>query len=347
MLAILQRDQVMRSYQLTTYGKDGLVITDLPAPHPAPNEVVVRMEAASLNYRDWLMLTRNFYSEKVALPIVPIADGAGVVVETGSAVTRFRPGDRVTTFYKSRWLAGAIRPEWEGHDFGGPCPGVMCELACFDEYSLARAPSHLTGLQAATLPIAALTAWQVLEQAHITTGQTVLTLGTGGVSIFALQLAKARGAKVVVISSSDEKLARAKALGADFGINYKATPQWGAAVREATGGKGVDAVVENAGAGTFAQSLEAVGMHGFIGVVGFLSGTDSQVPLEQIIQKRVHVQGIAVASLEQHERMVDALEAIRLEPVLDKVYGFNQLPEALDHMLAATHFGKLAIDFAQ
>jgi NADPH:quinone reductase-like Zn-dependent oxidoreductase len=338
---------VMRSYQLTRYGKEGLVITDVPVPRPAPNEVLVRMEAASLNYRDWLMLNRNFYSEKVALPTVPVADGAGIVVETGSAVTRFKPGDRVTTFYKSRWLAGTIRLEWEGHDIGGPTPGVMRELACFDEYSLARAPSHLTSLQAATLPIAALTAWEVLELAHVTTGQTVLTLGTGGVSIFALQLAKARGAKVIVLSSSDEKLARAKTLGADVGINYKTMPQWGAVVQEVTGGKGVDAVVENAGASTFAQSLEAVGMHGFIGVVGFLSGTDSQVPLEQIIRKRVRVQGIAVASLEQHERMIEALEAIRLEPVLDKVYGFDQLPDALDHMLAATHFGKLAIDFAR
>jgi NADPH:quinone reductase-like Zn-dependent oxidoreductase len=347
MLGIPQRDKVMRSYQLTTFGKDGLVIVDAPAPRPAPNEVLVRMEAASLNYRDWLLVSGNLYHNKVALPIVPVSDGAGTVVETGSAVTRFKPGDRVTTFYKSRWLAGAMRPEWEYTDIGGPAQGVMREFACFDQYSLARAPSHLTHLQAATLPIAALTAWQVLEQARVTTGQTVLTLGTGGVSIFALQLAKARGAKVIVLSSSDEKLARAKALGADIGINYKTTPQWGAAVRDITLGKGADVVVENVGASTFAQSLEAVAMHGFIGVVGFLGGIEAQVPLTQIILKRVHVQGISVASLEQHERMIDALEAIKLEPVLDKIYGFDQLPAALDHMLASTHFGKLAIDFAR
>lgn len=336
----------MRSIQLTAFGLDHLKLADIPAPRPKPNEVLVRMEAASLNYRDYLLMSGNLY-RGVNLPIVPVSDGAGTVVEVGEAVTRFKPGDRVTTFYKSRWIAGAMRPEWEGADIGGPAEGVMREFANFDAYSLARAPAHMNALQAATLPIAALTAWQVLEQAHLTTGQSVLVLGTGGVSIFALQLAKLRGAKVILLSSSDEKLARGKALGADVGINYRTTPQWASAVREATDGLGVDVVVETVGGSTFAQSLEAVGMHGFVGVVGFMGGGELQVPLTSIILKRVRVQGISVASLEQHERMLAALEATQLLPVLDKVYGFEELRAAMEHMIAGKHFGKIGIDFSR
>lgn len=336
----------MRSIQLTAFGLDHLKLADIPAPRPKPNEVLVRMEAASLNYRDYLLISGNLY-RGVNLPIVPVSDGAGTVVEVGEAVTRFKPGDRVTTFYKSRWVAGAMRPEWEGADIGGPAEGVMREFATFDAYSLARAPAHMDALQAATLPIAALTAWQVLEQARLTTGQTVLVLGTGGVSIFALQLAKLRGAKVILLSSSDEKLARAKALGADVGINYRTTPQWASAVREATHGAGVDVVVETVGGSTFAQSLETVSMHGFVGVVGFMGGGELQVPLTSIILKRVRVQGISVASLEQHERMLAALEATQLLPVLDEVYGFEELRPAMEHMIAGKHFGKIGIDFSR
>lgn len=335
----------MRSFQLHAHGLDQLKLTQLPAPKPGPHEVLVRLEAASLNYRDVMLVNGPFYRE-ISLPIVPVSDGAGIVQEVGDAVARFKPGDRVTTLFKSRWLAGAMRPEWEGAEIGGPAEGVMRDFGAFDAYSLVRAPSHLNSLQAATLPIAAVTAWQALEQARITSGQTVLILGTGGVSIFALQFAKLRGAKTILLSSSDEKLARAKALGADIGINYTKTPQWGAVVREAARNIGVDAVIETVGGSTFTQSLEAVRMHGFIGVVGFLGGFDTQLPLAQVVMKRVRVQGISVASLEQHERMIDAIETARLEPVLDQVFGFEQLPAAFEHMQAGRHFGKIGIDFA-
>lgn len=334
----------MRAIQLSAFGLDHLQPVDLPAPRPGPNQVLVRMEAASLNFRDWMLVDGQLY-RGVSLPIVPVSDGAGTVVEVGDAVTRFKPGDRVTTFYKSRWIAGAMRPEWEGAEIGGPEPGVLRELACFDQYSLARAPGHLSSLQAATLPIAALTAWQVLEAARITTGQTVLLLGTGGVSLFALQFAKLRGARAIVLSSSDDKLERAKALGADIGINYAKHPQWGALVREASGGTGVDAVVETVGAATLAQSLEAVRMHGFIGVLGWLGGMEATLPLSKVVLKRVRIQGISVAPLEEHERMVAAIEATGLEPVIDRVYGFGQVREAFEHLVAGRHFGKLAIDF--
>ena len=334
----------MRAIQLSAFDLDHLQQVDLPAPRPASNEVLVGMEAASLNFRDSMVVNGQLY-RNVPLPLVPVSDGAGTVIEVGDAVTRFKPGDRVTTFYKSRWIAGAMRPEWEGAEIGGPEPGVMRELACFDQYSLARAPSQLSSVQAATLPIAALTAWQVLEQARVTTGQTVLLLGTGGVSLFALQFAKLRGAQAILLSSSDEKLARAKSLGADVGINYKQHPAWGPLVREACGGVGVDAVIETIGAATLAQSLDAVRMHGFIGVLGWIGGMDATLSLSKMVLKRIRVQGISVAPLEAHERMVAAIEATGLEPLIDHVYGFGQLREAFERMAAGRHFGKLAIDF--
>lgn len=334
----------MRSIQLTAFGLDHLDLVDLPAPRPAANEVLVRMEAASLNYRDHMLVSGELY-RGVSLPIVPVSDGAGTVLEVGDAVTRFKPGDRVTTFYKSRWIAGTMRPEWEGAEIGGPFDGVMRELACFDHYSLAHVPAHLSSVQAATLPIAALTAWQTLELAQVTTGQTILLLGTGGVSLFALQFARLRGARAIVLSSSDDKLDRAKALGADIGINYARNPQWGRLVREASGGVGVDAVVETIGAATLAQSLDAVRMHGFIGVLGWIGGMDATLPLSKVVLKRIRVQGISAAPLETHERMVAAIEATGLEPVIDHVYGFTELREAFEHLVAGRHFGKLAIDF--
>jgi NADPH:quinone reductase-like Zn-dependent oxidoreductase len=336
----------MRAYQLNAFGHQHLQLVEQSAPHPGPGQVLVKMEAASLNFRDHLLVSGQLYRD-VPLPLVPVSDGAGTVLEIGEGVTRFKPGDRVTTFYKARWLAGAMRPEWEGADLGGPGQGAMRELACYDAYSLARAPAHMSALQAATLPIAALTAWAALEQARLTTGQSVLLLGTGGVSLFALQLAKARGARTILLSSSDEKLERAKALGADIGINYAKLPAWGAAVREATGGRGVDAVIETVGASTFAQSLDAVAMHGFIGIVGFMTGREASLPLVQAILKRVHLQGISVASLEEHERMVTALEAIRLQPVLDTVYGFGDLHTAFEEIAVGKHFGKIGIDFSR
>ncbi|HUH56884.1 MAG TPA: NAD(P)-dependent alcohol dehydrogenase [Rhodanobacter sp.] len=336
----------MRAIQLSSFGLDHLEQVDLPGPRPGPHEVLVRIEAASLNFRDFMLVNGDLY-RGVMLPIVPVSDGAGTVLEIGESVTRFKPGDRVTTFYKSRWIAGDMRPEWEGAEIGGPFDGVMREQASFDEYSLVHAPAHLSSVQAATLPIAALTAWQVLEQAHVTTGQTVLLLGTGGVSLFALQFAKLRGARAIVLSSSDDKLARATALGADVGINYAKHPQWGALVREASGGAGVDAVVETIGAATLAQSLDAVRMHGFIAVLGWIGGMDATLPISKVVLKRVRLQGISVAPLEAHERMVAAIEATGLEPVIDRVYGFGQLREAFEQLVAGRHFGKLVIDFSR
>lgn len=334
----------MRAYRLNAFGLDHLQRTELPEPQPGPGQVLVKMQAAALNHRDLLVARGELY-RGVELPLVPVSDGAGMVVAVGEGVQRFRPGDRVTTLYKARWLAGAMRPEWVGAEPGGPDDGVMRDLACFDAYALARAPQHLDPRQAATLPIAALTAWQALELAQLTSGQSVLILGTGGVSLFALQLARLRGARTIVLSSSDEKLERAQGLGADIVINYRRHPQWSPLVREATGGLGVDAVIETVGAATLAQSIDAATMHGFIGVVGFMGGDEASIRLTQAVLKRLRIQGLSVAPLEQHERMVAAIEQGRLEPVVDRVFGFNQLREAMEFMASGQHFGKVVIDF--
>jgi len=335
----------MRAYRLPSFGLDQLERIDLPDPQPRPGEVLVKLEAASLNYRD-LVVVQGSYGH-MHLPVVPVSDGAGTVLAVGDGVTRFKPGDRVTTLFKSGWLAGAIRPEWSSSEPGGPHDGVMRDLACFDAYALAHAPAHLNALQASTLPIAALTAWHALELAHITSGQSVLVLGTGGVSLFALQFAKLRGARVIVLSSSDDKLERAKALGADVGINYVRHPQWSAAVRDATGGRGVDAVIETVGAATLPQSMDAVAMHGFIALVGFMGGNEANITLTQALLKRIRLEGLSVASLEQHERMIAAIEQTGLEPVIDRAYGFDQLRDAFGLMEKAGHFGKIVIDFSR
>ncbi|OZB61197.1 MAG: alcohol dehydrogenase [Lysobacterales bacterium 14-68-21] len=334
----------MRAYRLNAFGLDHLQRTELPEPQPGPGRVLVKMQAAALNYRDLLVARGELY-RGVELPLVPVSDGAGTVVAVGEGVQRFRPGDRVTTLYKARWLAGAIRPEWVGAEPGGPDDGVMRDLACFDAYALARAPRHLDHRQAATLPIAALTAWQALDLAQLTSGQSVLILGTGGVSLFALQFARLRGARTIVLSSSDKKLERAQGLGADIVINYRRHPQWSPLVREATGGLGVDAVIETVGAATLAQSIDAAAMHGFIGVVGFMGGDEASIRLTQAVLKRLRIQGLSVAPLEQHERMVAAIEQGRLEPVVDRVFGFDQLREAMEFMASGQHFGKVVIDF--
>ncbi|MDR3445326.1 MULTISPECIES: NAD(P)-dependent alcohol dehydrogenase [unclassified Dyella] len=336
----------MRAYRLPAFGLDQLQRVDLPEPQPGSGEVLVKLEAASLNYRDLLMAQGGLYRD-VKLPIIPVSDGAGTVLAVGDGVTRFKPGDRVTTVYKSRWIAGAIRPEWVGAEPGGPDDGVMRDLACFDAYALAHAPAHLNALQASTLPIAALTAWHALELAHVTSGQSVLVLGTGGVSLFALQFAKMRGARAIVLSSSDEKLERAKVLGADVGINYVRHPQWSPQVLEATGGRGADAVIETVGASTLRQSMDAVAMHGFIGLVGFMGGNEASLTLTQALLKRIHLQGISVAPLESHERMNAAVELTHLEPVIDRVYGFDQLRDAFGLMATGKHFGKIVIDFSK
>lgn len=332
----------MKAYELTAFaGLDALQRTERPEPRPGPGEVLVRLRAASLNFRD-LLIAKGSYNPKLPLPLIPLSDGAGEVVETGPGVSRFRPGDRVAGIFMQGWIAGRLTQEKARTALGGDLPGVLTEHIVLHEEGLVRIPAHLSFEEAATLPCAAVTAWQATVEAGIQPGETVLVLGTGGVSLFALQFARLAGARVIATSSSDEKLARARELGASDGINYRAQPDWDKRVRQLTGGQGVDLVVEVGGAGTLARSLQAVRLAGRIALIGVVAGA-GEVDFLPVIMKSLRVQGIFVGSREMFERMNRAIEADGLRPTVDRVFPFEEAVEALRHLERGAHFGKVVI----
>ncbi len=285
------------------FGLDNLALVERPDPRPGAGQVLVRLRAASLNFRD-LLTVEGKYNPKQKLPLIPGSDGAGEVVAAGEGVTRVKPGDRVCTLFAQRWIAGRPTRERLRSTLGGPLDGVLAELAVFDQEGLVHTPGHLSDEEAATLPCAAVTAWNALvTEGGITAGETVLVQGTGGVSLFALQLGKLLGARVIVTSSRDEKLARVRELGADETINYREVPDWGAKAKELTGGAGVDHVVEVGGAGTLQQSLQAVRFGGTISLIGNLAGSKVEVLLPQIFMQKVRLQGILVGDRESFEAM--------------------------------------------
>lgn len=312
-------------------------------PAPGPRQVLVRMRAASLNYRDLLTVT-GLYNPKQPLPLVPCSDGAGDVVAVGADVTRVKPGDRVITCFAQGWPAGALTRERARTTLGGPLDGVLQERMLLDEEGVVRAPGHMSHLEAATLPCAGLTAWTALTSAGVGPGDVVVAQGTGGVSIFALQLARLMGARVVVTSSSDAKLARARDLGAWETINYRSTPAWGARARELTGGRGVDHVVEVGGADTLGQSLQAVRPGGHISVIGILSGTATKLDLVPVLMQGIRIQGVLVGHREALEALVRAAAAHQLKPVIDRVFPLAEARAALEHMRAGAHLGKICLD---
>jgi NADPH:quinone reductase-like Zn-dependent oxidoreductase len=322
------------------FGLDHLIFVERPDPVPGPGQALVRLRAASLNYRD-LLTVEGKYNPKQKLPLIPCSDGAGEVVAVGDGVTRVRPGDRVSAIFAQRWIAGEPTRERLRSTLGGPLDGTLAELAIFDQEGLVKIPEHLTDEEAATLPCAAVTAWTALN--GITAGDTVLLQGTGGVSIFALQLANLRGARVIITSSSDEKLDRARELGAAEGINYRETPDWGAKVKELTGGTGVDLVVEVGGAGTLKQSLQAVRMGGTIALMGNLAGTTAEIPLPLIFMQNVRVQGILVGPRESFEALNRAIDFHGLHPVIDRVFPLEEIHAAFEHMRAGGHLGKIVV----
>lgn len=336
----------MRAVELRgAFGLDNLALVERPDPRPGPGQVLVRMRAASLNYRD-LLTVQGRYNPKQKLPLIPCSDGAGEVVETGEGVTRVRPGDRVCTLFAQRWIAGEPTRDKIRSTLGGPLDGTLAELMVLDQDGVVRMPDHLTGEEAATLPCAAVTAWNALNAAGIRAGDTVLVQGTGGVSIFALQLGVLMGARVIVTSSSDEKLARARELGAWEGINYREVTDWGARAKELTGrigGEGVDLVVEVGGAGTLDQSLRAVRFGGSLSLVGNLAGTDAQVRLTMIFMQRIRVHGILVGDRESFEAMNRAIALHGLRPVIDRVLPLEEHRAAFDQMGAGGHFGKICV----
>lgn len=336
----------MRAYRIAEMnGPDSLRLDDLAGPSVGAGRVVVRVHAASLNYRD-LMVIRGDYSKNLPLPLVPLSDGAGEVVEVGPGVTRFRVGDRVAGCFFSAWDCGPFDERVSRSALGGAIDGVLAERVALPETGLVRVPDHLSFEEAATLPCAALTAWHALmEGGGLKAGQSVLVQGTGGVSLFALQFARLAGARVIATSSSDEKLARARELGAAETINYRTNPDWEDAVRDLTGGLGVDYVVEVGGAGTLARSLKAVRLGGHVAMIGVLTGK-GQIDPTPLLFRSIRLQGIFVGSRIMFEAMNRAVALHQLRPVIDRVFPFEQAADAYRHLASGSHFGKVVIRVA-
>ncbi len=334
----------MKVWQIQdAYGIDNLHEADAPEPKPGPGEVVVTMKAASLNYRD--LMTVVGFAGGFPLPLIPFSDGAGTVSAVGAGVTRVGVGDKVCPLFFQSWLSGPVTAESRFKPLGGPLSGVLQQKMLLDADGVSKFPAHLSFEEASTLPCAGLTAWRAVTiEAPVGPGDTVLVQGTGGVSIYALQFAKARGATVIATSSSDEKLQRAKALGADHLINYKTTPDWGRVARELTGGKGVDVVVEVGGENTLNQSFDAARVGGHIVVIGVLGGYSSPVMIPLLFSKNLHIHGISVGSREQFDDMAAHIAKWQLKPVVDQVFGWSKLRDALRLMQAGGHFGKIVLD---
>jgi NADPH:quinone reductase-like Zn-dependent oxidoreductase len=337
----------MKAFEIREFGIEKLALVDRAQPHPSSHEVLIRLTAASLNYRDYMMVMGT-YNPKLKRPLVPLSDGVGVVEEVGEAVTRFKKGDRVSANLFQSWLEGQPTKTHHNLALGGSVDGVAREFAVFPEDSLVAVPPYLSDVEAATLPCAALTAWNALfEFGGLAPGDTVLLQGTGGVSIFALQLAVAGGLRVIITSSSDEKLARAKALGAHELINYKTNPKWDAEARKLTDGVGVDQVVEVGGGNTLGLSLRAVRTYGAISVIGALTGADADPAFNPvpILINSLRIQGIYVGSRVMFERLNRAVALHRIKPVVDEVFPWTDLKAALSHMQSQQHFGKICLTF--
>ena len=333
----------MRAYRIhQASGIGSLTMDDLPEPEAGLGRVVVRVRAASLNYRD-LLVIKGAYSRNLPLPMVPLSDGAGEVEAVGPGVTRFRPGDRVAGCFFSDWEGGPLDDRAVKSALGGAVDGMLAERVALPESGLVKVPDHLSDEEAATLPCAGLTAWHALmEGGGLKAGQSVLIQGTGGVSTFALQFATIAGARVIATSSSDAKLERVRALGASDGINYKATADWDVAARNLTEGRGVDHVVEVGGAGTLPRSIKAVRLGGHIALIGVLTG-GGEVDPRPLLMKNVRLQGIYVGSRVMFENMNRAIALHKLKPIIDRVFPFDQATAAYQHLESGAHFGKIVI----
>lgn len=334
----------MKAYEIQQFGIENLTLTEREKPEPKANEVLVEFHAASVNYRD-MMMVKGTYNPKLKTPLVPFSDGAGEIVAVGENVSKWNVGDRVCPIFMQGWIEGEISYQKARTALGGNLDGCLREFGAFDENGLVRIPDHLSFEEAATLPCAAVTAYHALfVSGCVKPDDTLLLLGTGGVSIFALQLASVYGVRTIITSSSDEKLQRAKDLGADELINYKANEDWDKAVLDLTEKRGVDHIVEVGGAGTMQKSLKAVKFGGHIAVIGVLSGGEGGISPVPIFMKSVKLQGIFVGSRQMFEGLNQMLcMHSHLKPVVDKVFEFDEAREALKYMESAAHFGKIVV----
>jgi NADPH:quinone reductase-like Zn-dependent oxidoreductase len=334
----------MRTYELRGKGLDTLTLVERPVPRPGPGQVLVRMHAASLNYRDLLVAAGRYGRGELHYPLVPLSDGAGEVVEVGPGVTSLQRNDRVAGAFFQRWIDGPFDANKASSALGGASDGVLSEYVLLEEGGALKFPPFLSYEEASTLPCAGVTAWVGLKElGSLDAEDTVLAMGTGGVSIFSLQFAKAAGAKVIVTSSSDAKLARAKELGADHGINYRSTPDWAAAVRELTHGRGVDELLEVGGAGTLPMSLRALREGGHLTLVGLLTGNMADREEAQSLGRGVRVDSVYVGSARHFERMNDAITRWGVQPIIDRTFPFESAAAAYRHLESGAHFGKVVI----
>lgn len=331
----------MRAWQVSAFGIDSLEFVERPTPAPGPGEVLVAVRAVSLNRRD-LMVVKGLYNPKMKLPRIPCSDAAGEVAAVGAGVSAWRPGDRVAGIFMQNWLEGPLTPTKARGALGGDIDGVLADYLVLKEQGLVAIPDHLSFQEAATLPCAAVTAWNALATVEIKPGSTVLIQGTGGVSIFALQFARLKGARVLGISSSYEKLERASSIGLDAGLNYSDNPDWHRWAHDQTGGDGVDLVVEVGGLGTLARSLRAIRMGGTIAQIGVLATGTEAIPLGLILHKWSRIHGIYVGSRKDFQDMNRAIALAELRPVGEE-FDWSQAREVLERMEEGSHFGKMVL----
>ena len=335
----------MRVFQIEgDWGMDHLQLSTRAEPHAGPGQVVVKMNASSLNYRDLVVPNRGYGSHTGNLPLIPVSDGAGVVTEVGPGVRRVAVGDRVCPTYFQRWISGEPDLERLTQSLGGPIDGTMTDYMCLSEEGVSKVPAHLSDVEAATLPCAALTAWSALVTcSHTRPGDRVLVQGCGGVALFAVAFAKMLGAHVTVITSSDERIERVRKLGADATVNYRTTPEWAKATRDITGGRGYDLILELGGEKTLPQSLRCIRPGGTVAMIGILSGSAMTTSLGLIITRQVRLQGVTVGHRDGFEAMLRAIDQHRLKPVVDRVFAFEELKEAMAYLQSGAQFGKVCL----